>query len=112
MLELGVHSDDLHAALAPAIEAADVDRVYACGQHMKSLWKKLPEQCQGSYAPTAEELQPMVLDAIQRGDAVMVKASKGSKLTPVVEAIKKRFAAENTEAAQTATLWERACSFT
>ena len=39
----------------------------------------------------AAELEPILLDAIGPGDVVMIKASLGTRLGPVVEAVKRRF---------------------
>jgi UDP-N-acetylmuramyl pentapeptide synthase len=52
----------------------------------------LPESRRGAYAASAAELPPILLEAVGPGDVVMVKASLGTKLGPVVEALKRRFA--------------------
>ena len=43
----------------------------------------------GGYAPTSLELIPLVLEAIQPGDVITVKASLGTRVKPVVEALLK-----------------------
>ena len=59
---------------------------------MKSLWDALPSERRGGYAETSAALEPEVLGAIARGDAVMVKGSLGSRMGPIVKALKRRYA--------------------
>jgi len=92
MLELGSRGAALHRALAEPITAAKVDLVFCCGPLMRALWEALPSAARGGYAETAAELEPVVLDAIRDGDAVMVKGSLGSKMGPIVKALVQRYA--------------------
>jgi UDP-N-acetylmuramoyl-tripeptide--D-alanyl-D-alanine ligase len=94
MLELGPEGAKLHQDLAEFIDGARVDVVFACGELMGSLYGVLPASRQGAYAKTAEELQPKLLDAVGPGDAIMVKGSLGSRMGPLVEALKRRFSAQ------------------
>ncbi len=94
MLELGPEGPKLHRQLAEFIDGAGVDVVFACGEMMGSLYGALPASRQGAYAKTAEELQPKLLDAVGPGDAIMVKGSLGSRMGPLVEALKRRFGAQ------------------
>ena len=94
MLELGPEGPRLHQELAEFIDGAGVDVVFACGELMGSLYGALPASRQGAYAKTAEELQPKLLDAVGPGDAIMVKGSLGSRMGPLVEALKRRFGAQ------------------
>jgi UDP-N-acetylmuramoyl-tripeptide--D-alanyl-D-alanine ligase len=94
MLELGPEGRKLHQELAEFIDGAGVDVVFACGELMGSLYGALPASRQGAYAKTAEELQPKLLDAVGPGDAIMVKGSLGSRMGPLVEALKRRFDAQ------------------
>ncbi len=91
MLELGPTGPQMHAGLAAAVSENDIDLVFAAGPLMRSLWDVLPPGRRGGYAPTSAELQPAVLAAIQAGDAVMVKGSLGSRMGPIVEALKSRY---------------------
>ncbi len=91
MLELGPEGESLHRGLAPELDAANVDLVFCSGPLMHALWQALPSMRRGGYAGTAAELEPAVLDAIQAGDAVMVKGSLGSKMGPIVKALESRF---------------------
>jgi UDP-N-acetylmuramoyl-tripeptide--D-alanyl-D-alanine ligase len=94
MLELGPEGPRLHRELAEFIDGAGVDVVFACGELMGSLFDALPVSRRGAYAKTAEELSPKLLEAVGPGDAVMVKGSLGSRMAPLVEALKRRFGTE------------------
>ena len=92
MLELGDRAADMHAGLLEPLMAAGIDRVYCAGRLMHALWEVLPSDMQGQYAETAEELDVILGDAISGGDVVMVKGSKGSRMTPLVDRLTTRFA--------------------
>ncbi|GLK76038.1 UDP-N-acetylmuramoyl-tripeptide--D-alanyl-D-alanine ligase [Methylopila jiangsuensis] len=91
MLELGETTRELHAKVAEAVAAAKIDLAFTAGPLMKALHEALPAQRRGGWAPTAAELEPLVLERVRGGDAVMVKGSNGSKLGPVVAALRARF---------------------
>ncbi|MGH6924548.1 MAG: UDP-N-acetylmuramoylalanyl-D-glutamyl-2,6-diaminopimelate--D-alanyl-D-alanine ligase [Propylenella sp.] len=92
MRELGDAGPALHRGLLPAVEEAHADTVFLAGPLMEGLWRDLPESRRGAYAASAAELPPILLEAVGPGDVVMVKASLGTELGPVVEALKRRFA--------------------
>jgi UDP-N-acetylmuramoyl-tripeptide--D-alanyl-D-alanine ligase len=94
MLELGPESSKLHQGLAEFIDGAGVDVVFACGELMGSLYEALPASRRGAYAKTAEALAPMLMEAVGPGDAIMIKGSLGSRMAPLVEALKRRFGTE------------------
>jgi UDP-N-acetylmuramoyl-tripeptide--D-alanyl-D-alanine ligase len=87
MLELGAAGTELHRGLVEPIRQNEVDLVYCAGPLMASLWEALPSTARGGYAKSAAELEPQVLAAIRAGDAVMVKASAGSRMGPIVKAL-------------------------
>ena len=88
MLELGPKSKELHAGLADALVNAKVDKVYAAGAHMESLWRALPEKMRALYAGSAVGLVGPVCDAVRPGDVIMVKGSNASKVSAVAAALK------------------------
>ena len=100
MLELGPDGAALHAELADAVSANSIDLVYCSGALMKSLWSALPSERRGGYAETAAALEPDILAAIVRDDAVMIKGSLGSRMGPIVKALKRRYAGAETELLQ------------
>lgn len=87
MLELGPDGPRHHAALAADLELADVDQVFLAGPLMLNLWNALPAERRGAWAPSATELAPVVVAAVQAGDTVMVKGSNGSKASLIVQAL-------------------------
>lgn len=93
MLELGPQSQDLHRGLKDAVEEAGVDTLFACGPHMRGLYDAVKDGIKGHYAETAAGLQDALMGALRPGDVVMVKGSNGTRLGPVVAALKVRFAA-------------------
>jgi len=92
MLELGDGARALHLGLVEPIDEAGVDSVYACGKMMESLWQHLPPFRRGVWKPLSSDLEPHLLNEIRAGDVIMIKGSLGSKMGPLVEAMKKRFA--------------------
>jgi UDP-N-acetylmuramoyl-tripeptide--D-alanyl-D-alanine ligase len=94
MLELGADGPDEHRDLGPAVEQSQADLVFAAGPLMEELWRDLPEARRGAYAGSAAELEPILLKAIGPGDVIMMKASLGTRLGPVVESIKHHFASD------------------
>jgi UDP-N-acetylmuramoyl-tripeptide--D-alanyl-D-alanine ligase len=87
MLELGPAGEDFHRGLIDAIDHNGIDLVYCAGPLMAALWNVLPTSRRGGYARTAVELEPQVVAAVRAGDAVMVKASAGSRMGPIVKAL-------------------------
>jgi UDP-N-acetylmuramoyl-tripeptide--D-alanyl-D-alanine ligase len=98
MLELGDQGPKLHQELAESVDGARVDVVFACGKLMASLFQALPPGRQGGYAKSSEELAPKLLEGVRPGDIIMVKGSLGSRMAPLVEALKRRFEQENVSA--------------
>jgi UDP-N-acetylmuramoyl-tripeptide--D-alanyl-D-alanine ligase len=88
MLELGPESMALHRELASVLAREDIDLVFACGPHMRELFKALPQERQGAYAENSAELLDALLECIQQGDAVMVKGSFGSRMGMLVDALR------------------------
>jgi UDP-N-acetylmuramoyl-tripeptide--D-alanyl-D-alanine ligase len=92
MLELGDAAGDLHRGLKEAVDAAGIDLVFACGPMMKLLFDHLKPAQQGAWAPSSAELIAGLVDAVKAGDVVMIKGSLGSRMGPVADAVRGRFA--------------------
>ena len=60
---------------------------------MRSLADALGDRVAVEWRDNAAELQPAVLDIVRAGDVVVVKGSNGSKLSPIVAALKQHHAA-------------------
>ena len=91
MLELGADSPQFHRDLASSIEACAVDLVFCAGPQMRHLYDALPSGVRGHWAASSRDMEDAVVTAIGAGDVVMVKGSNGSRMAPVVAAIRKRF---------------------
>lgn len=94
MLELGPEAAALHVGLKDAVDEADVDLIFACGPHMKGLYDALPKSKKGGYAASSSALEDKLASNLRRGDVIMVKASNGTRLGPVVAALKTQFGTE------------------
>ncbi|MBB6249841.1 UDP-N-acetylmuramoylalanyl-D-glutamyl-2,6-diaminopimelate--D-alanyl-D-alanine ligase [Nitrospirillum iridis] len=87
MLELGADSPKLHAGLADALIAAQVDLVFTCGPNMRHLFDQLPAARRGAHAATSADLAPLVAGSVRAGDVIMIKGSAGSRMAKVVDAL-------------------------
>jgi UDP-N-acetylmuramoyl-tripeptide--D-alanyl-D-alanine ligase len=89
MLELGRTELDLHEAIArhPALSA--VHTIHCVGPRMRVLHAALPPRQRGLWTETAAELVPQVRSLVDAGDIVLVKGSKGIKVSLVVDALRK-----------------------
>lgn len=91
MLELGSEAGALHLELQRTIENAGADLVFAAGSNMKLLYDVIGPEQQGAWAETANVLEGPVLSVLRGGDVVMIKGSNGSRLAPIVAAVKTKF---------------------
>jgi UDP-N-acetylmuramoyl-tripeptide--D-alanyl-D-alanine ligase len=98
MLELGAQAVELHQGLRQAIDAAGVDLVFASGPNMAHLYALLAPGQKGAWAERSEGIREALVASVKPGDAVMVKGSNGSRMAPLVEALKAQFAAAKAEA--------------
>ena len=73
--------------------------MFCSGPLMRALWDTLPESRHGGYAESSAALEPLVLAAVQPGDAIMVKGSLGSRMAPIVAALASRYRREPPPAA-------------
>lgn len=89
MLELGPTEAELHAAIArhPGLSAVHV--IHCVGPRMKALYEALPRQQRGDWVETAAELAPRARSLIDAGDILLVKGSKGVKVSLVVDVLRK-----------------------
>jgi UDP-N-acetylmuramoyl-tripeptide--D-alanyl-D-alanine ligase len=89
MLELGETEEALHRGLADLPTLGKVDLVHCVGPRMRALYDDLPEVQRGRWTETAEDLAAKAHTLVHAGDIVLVKGSKGSKVSLVVDAIRK-----------------------
>jgi UDP-N-acetylmuramoyl-tripeptide--D-alanyl-D-alanine ligase len=89
MLELGPTEAALHAAIAETPGLAAIDLIHCVGQRMKALHAALPRGQRGDWVATAAELVPRARHLIDAGDIILVKGSKGIKVSLMVDALRK-----------------------
>ena len=89
MLELGPDEAALHAGLADLLAMGSVDVVHCVGPRMRALWEALPERRRGRWVPQAEDLAQTAHRLVDAGDVVLVKGSKGSRVSLVVTALRR-----------------------
>ena len=89
MLELGDTEIALHVGLADVEHFQAADMVHCVGPRMRALWKKLPAERQGQWSETAETMAERIRHLIDAGDVLLVKGSKGSRVSLVVDAVRK-----------------------
>ena len=89
MLELGTTEAALHAAIAdhPGLEV--IDTIHCVGPRMQALHQRLPRARRGQWVAAASELAAQARHLIDAGDIVLVKGSKGIKVSLVVDALRK-----------------------
>lgn len=89
MLELGPSEDALHAAIAAHPALAEVTLVHCVGPRMRALHNVLPKTKRGHWVETAAELLPKAAQLVDAGDIILVKGSKGIKVSLMVDALRK-----------------------
>ena len=92
MRELGEHSNELHAGLAPSVVDAHIDELVLVGEETRPLENALGNGVRVTRAADADEAADRVLRMLRPGDAVLVKASNSVGLSRVVERVMKELA--------------------
>ena len=88
MRELGTSGPMLHRELMPDIVASGVDHVFLVGPIMQELNEILPQQIRaGHWGESTDVIQPL-LGSLRSGDVVLVKGSLGTRMAPIVEALR------------------------
>ena len=89
MLELGPTEIALHEAIARHPALPSIATIHCVGPRMRALHALLPPRQRGHWVETAAELLPQVRQLADAGDIVLVKGSKGIKVSAVVDALRK-----------------------
>ena len=89
MLELGPDEIAMHRDMAADPAMASVDLVHLAGPRMRALYDALPEDRRGIYAESAADLAARAAELVAIGDIVLVKGSKGSRISTVVDALRR-----------------------
>ncbi|WP_042248197.1 UDP-N-acetylmuramoyl-tripeptide--D-alanyl-D-alanine ligase [Paracoccus sp. PAMC 22219] len=88
MLELGTDEVAMHRAVASDPSMAQIDLVHCAGPLMRHLHDALPVGKRGLWTQTAAELAAQPDKLISAGDIVLVKGSKSSRISTVVQALR------------------------
>ncbi|MES2434262.1 MAG: UDP-N-acetylmuramoyl-tripeptide--D-alanyl-D-alanine ligase [Pseudomonadota bacterium] len=89
MLELGPTEIALHEAVALHPHLNKIDLIHCVGPRMKALYTKLPRAQRGEWVPDAKDLATRPRSLIDAGDILLVKGSKGIKVSLIVDALRK-----------------------
>jgi UDP-N-acetylmuramoyl-tripeptide--D-alanyl-D-alanine ligase len=89
MLELGPTEVADHAALASLPWIDDIHVVHCIGPLMQALHAALPTEKRGHWFETAAAALPEIRHLVDAGDVVLIKGSKGSKVSQLVDGIRK-----------------------
>ena len=90
MLELGRFSRDAHVELSRHIEENEIDLVFLGGSEVRCLADSLNPSRIGGIAETADRLLPLVIDGLESGDVVTVKASNSVNFAAIVDGLLNR----------------------
>ncbi len=92
MLELGPEAAAMHAELAADLEANRVDLLFGAGPLTRALYEAAPQSMRAVWTERSGELVGEIAAALRGGDVLMVKGSNGSRMGPLVAALRERFA--------------------
>ncbi|MCJ8140309.1 UDP-N-acetylmuramoyl-tripeptide--D-alanyl-D-alanine ligase [Falsirhodobacter halotolerans] len=89
MLELGALETAFHADIAKDANLAAFALVHCVGPRMRALYDALPRRQKGEWVENAADLAREARSLVDAGDIVLVKGSKGIKVSLVVDALRK-----------------------
>ncbi len=92
MLELGADGAAMHAELAADLSANKVDLLFGAGPLARALFDAAPASMRAAWAERSSELAAEVAGALRAGDVAMVKGSNGSRMGPLVAALREHSA--------------------
>lgn len=88
MLELGSEEIEMHRNIAEDPAMDSIDLIHAAGPLMRNLFDVLPSEKRGVWVEDSAELAARVVELVSSGDIVLVKGSKSSKVSVVVDALR------------------------
>jgi UDP-N-acetylmuramoyl-tripeptide--D-alanyl-D-alanine ligase len=88
MLELGRDEIAMHRAIADHPAMAGIAQIHCVGPRMAALWHALPEHQRGKAVARADELGARIHALVRPGDVVLVKGSKASLVSQVVDLVR------------------------
>ena len=91
MLELGDFSEEAHKAVGAHAAKAHIDLLFCYGKEAKHIASGAEEKIETKTFLDKEALTQTLLTTLQKGDAVLFKASRGMKLEEVIESLYKEW---------------------
>jgi UDP-N-acetylmuramoyl-tripeptide--D-alanyl-D-alanine ligase len=88
MRELGQEGPGLHRGLRDDLVATGIDSAFLVGPLMGELFALLPEGMRGAHTAESTAMAALATKAIRPNDIVLVKGSLGTRMAPIVEAIR------------------------
>lgn len=85
MRELGKFAEPYHVEMGQLCNRLNIDKVLTCGESMKNAFNQLDKSRQLTHVDTYNHVLPILLEALQDGDVVLIKASNGVKLHQTVK---------------------------
>jgi UDP-N-acetylmuramoyl-tripeptide--D-alanyl-D-alanine ligase len=92
MLELGPKAEAMHAELAADLSANNVDLLFGAGRLTRALFEAAPASMRAAWVERSSELTSELARALRGGDIAMIKGSNGSRMGPLVAALRDHFA--------------------
>ena len=92
MLELGPKAAAMHAELAADLSANKVDLLFGAGPLTRALFDAAPASMRAAWTERSSDLTDEVARTLRGGDIAMIKGSNGSRMGPLVAALRDRFA--------------------
>jgi UDP-N-acetylmuramoyl-tripeptide--D-alanyl-D-alanine ligase len=88
MLELGSYAIEHHGQISDLCEKNNIDQIFLCGSHvLKQAFSSLSDTKISASVDQSKDLIPLVINTLQNNDVILVKGSKGSKVSLVAEAL-------------------------
>ena len=88
MLELGDKSYEMHLDMLELLAQNNIHKLYAVGPMMSRVFDLAPPDLQGAKVASALDLKETLVADLQDGDWVLFKASHGTGLDPLIQALK------------------------
>jgi UDP-N-acetylmuramoyl-tripeptide--D-alanyl-D-alanine ligase len=99
MLELGPDGAAMHAQLVDDLKSNRVDLLFGAGPLTRALFDAAPASMRAAWTERSSQLTSKIAWTLRNGDVAMVKGSNGSRMGPVVAALREQLAhAEDQEA--------------
>ena len=91
----------MHAALAEELEAHKVDLLYGAGPLTRALYEAAPAATRAIWGGSSADIRRELLKGVRGGDVVMIKGSNGSRMGPLVAALREHFSSPGKRSQET-----------